>query len=152
MVTREHKAMRTIVFSAVLFAAAMAPALATGTMRVQHHDGTVQTYTNVYIRILDNEMTLTSNDGKGTVVIGKAACTKVGELIQCLPYDATLEQNGNEARIPLASGTAWFNPTGTSQPLSLSSQSIPSHGVLMAIKTKSGTYVSLTGTVDEMKK
>jgi hypothetical protein len=147
--------MRAIVFAAaaaVLFGGGIVPALATGTLRVQHHDGTVQTYTNVYIRILDNEMTLTSNDGKGTVVIGKAACNKVGELIQCLPYDATLEQNGSEARIPLANGTAWFNPTGTSQQLSLSSQSIPSHGVVMTIETKSGTYVSLNGIVDEMKK
>jgi hypothetical protein len=69
-----------------------------------------------------------------------------------LPYDATLEQNGSEARIPLANGTAWFNPTGTSQQLSLSSQSIPSHGVVMTIETKSGTYVSLNGIVDEIKK
>jgi hypothetical protein len=147
--------MRTILTSAiaaVLFGASILPALAMGTMRVQHKNGTVQTYTDVYIRILDNEMTLTSNDGKGTVVIGKAACTKIGELIQCLPYDAMLEQNGNEARIALQSGTVWLNPTATSQPLTYSSQSLPSHGVLMAVKTKSGTYVSLSGTVDEMKK
>jgi hypothetical protein len=146
---------RTIVTTAVLAAlvgASIVPALATGTMRVQHHDGVVQTYTAVYIRILDNEMTLTSNDGKGTVVIGKAACTKIGELIQCLPYDATLEQNGNEARIALQSGTVWLNPTNTRQSLTYSSQSLPAHGVLMAVKTKSGTYVSLSGTVDEIKK
>jgi hypothetical protein len=141
----------TVVFAA-LFGASIAPALATGTLRVQHKNGAVQTYTDVYIRILDNEMTLTSNDGKGTVVIGKSACTKIGELIQCLPYDATLEQNGTEARIPLANGTVWLNPTGTRQPLSLSSQSLPSHGVLMSVKTKSGTYVSLSGTVDVIKK
>ena len=119
---------------------------------MQHHDGTVQTYTNVYIRILDNEMTLTSNDGKGTVVIGKAACSKVGELISCLPYDATLEQSGSEARIALQSGTVLINPTTARQPLSYSSQSLPSHGVLMAVTTKSGAYVSLSGTVDEIKK
>jgi hypothetical protein len=147
--------MRSTITSAVLaalFGASILPALATGTMRVQHKNGVVQTYTDVYIRILDNEMTLTSNDGKGTVVIGKAACTKIGELIQCLPYDATLEQNGSEARIALQSGTVWLNPSATSQPLSYSSQSLPSHGVLMAVKTKSGTYVSLSGTVDEIKK
>jgi hypothetical protein len=138
--------------SASLFGASIVPALATGTLRVQRHDGTVQTYTDVYIRILDNEMTLTSNDGKGTVVIGKAACSKVGELISCLPYDATLEQNGSEARIALQGGTVLVNPTATRQPLSLSSQSLPSHGVLMAVKTKSGTYVSLTGTIDEVKR
>ena len=147
--------MRTIVTIAVLaalFGASIAPALATGTLRVQHKNGSVQTYTDVYIRILDDEMTLTSNDGKGTVVIGKSACTKIGELIQCLPYDATLEQNGSEARIPLTNGTVWLNPTATRQPLSLSSQSLPSHGVLMAVKTKSGTYVLLSGTVDVIKK
>jgi hypothetical protein len=142
----------TIAVLAALFGASIAPGLATGTLRVQHKNGSVQTYTDVYIRILDDEMTLTSNDGKGTVVIGKSACTKIGELIQCLPYDATLEQNGSEARIPLANGTVWLNPTATRQPLSLSSQSLPSHGVLMAVKTKSGTYVSLSGTVDVIKK
>ncbi|HTA38478.1 MAG TPA: hypothetical protein VK760_05360, partial [Candidatus Acidoferrales bacterium] len=132
--------MRTIAALVVVagcFAASAVPAIATGTLRVQHRDGVVQTYTNVYIRILDNEMTLTSNDGKGTVVIGKAACSKIGELISCLPYDATLEQNGNEARIALQSGTVLINPTATRHALSYSSQSLPSHGVLMAVKTKS---------------
>lgn len=37
-------------------------------------------------------MAITSSDGNGTLVIGKAACTQVGALIRCLPYDATLEQ------------------------------------------------------------
>jgi hypothetical protein len=146
---------RTIVATAIfaaLLGISIGPALATGTMRVQHKDGSVQTYTNVYIRILDNEMTLTSNDGKGTVVIGKAACSKIGELIECLPYDAMLEQNGSEARIALQSGTVWLNPSAVSQPLSYSSEHLPSHGVLMAVHTKSGTFVSLSGTVDEIKK
>jgi len=142
----------TAVGLTALFGAATLPALATGTMRVQQHDGSVQTYTDVRIRILDDEMTITSNDGKGTVVIGKAACTKTGELIRCLPYDATLEQNGNAAHIVLKTGTVWLNPSSTSQTLAHSSQQLAPHGVLLAVTTKAGTYVSLTGIIDEIKK
>jgi hypothetical protein len=52
----------------------------------------------------------------------------------------------------LQSGTVWLNPTRTEQPLSYSSTQLAPHGVLMSIHTKAGTYVSLTGTVDEIQK
>jgi hypothetical protein len=95
-------------------------------------------------------MELTSSDGQGTLVLGKAACTKEGSLVRCLPYDATLFQNGEKRHIVLQSGTVWLNPTQSKQPLAFSSAELPPHGVLMSVNTKAGTYVSLTGTVDEM--
>ena len=95
-------------------------------------------------------MALTSSDGVGTLVIGKAACSKVSALIRCLPYDATLYQNGEKLHFELASGTVWLNPTTTEQPLSYTSAHIPPRGVLMAVSTKNGQTVSLTGTVDEV--
>ncbi len=88
----------------------------------------------------------------GTVVIGKAACTASGVLVKCLPYDATLFQNGEKKRIALRSGTVWLNPTTSKQLLPYSSAQIQPHGVLALITSKAGTYLSLTGTVDEIQK
>ena len=129
-----------------------APADALGTARIQLPDGSVKTYTNVHIAVRDASLWMTSSDGKGTVIIGKAACTKVDELVKCLPYDATLDQFGERHRIVLKSGTAWFNPTATKQTLPLSSTQIPPHGIVLEVRSKRGTYVSLTGTVDDIAK
>lgn len=123
---------------------------ATGTARIQHSDGTTSTYTNVRIMIWNESLAVTSSDGQGTVVFGKASCTKVGELVRCLPWDATLFQHGNKQRIALKSGTVWLNPTRTPQQLSHSSEQIPARGVLLAVETKRDTYVTLTGVVDEV--
>lgn len=128
------------------------PASATGTARIQQRDGSTKTYTNVRIDVTTESMALTSSDGEGTLVFGKAACTKVGELLRCIPYDATLEQHGQSTHIPLQYGTVWLNPSATTQQLTHSSTQLPPHGVLLSIQTKAGTYVSLTGVVDRIQK
>ncbi len=138
--------------SAAAAAASAAPAFASGTVLIQQRDGVERTYAKVHIAIRDAAMAITSSDGRGMLVLGKAACSKVGELLKCLPYDATLFQNGQRVHIPLQSGTVWLNPTGTNQPMSHSSAQIPPRGVLLLVKTKAGTYVSLTGRVDEVAK
>ncbi|MBV8531309.1 MAG: hypothetical protein JO104_08315, partial [Candidatus Eremiobacteraeota bacterium] len=122
------------------------------TVQIALYDGTNRTYTNARIFIRDDSMAITSSDGRGTLVLGKAACTKVGDLLRCLPYDATLFQNGQKVHIPLQSGTVWLNPSSTTQPLANSSTQLPPRGVLLAVKTKRGTYVTLTGVVDEVQK
>jgi hypothetical protein len=137
---------------ALAVAAPFAPAGATGTARVVQRDGSQKTYTNVRISIKNGSMAITSADGQGTIVLGDAACTKVGELLECLPYDATLLQYGRKTHIPLQSGTVWLNPSQTRQPLSHSSTQLPPRGVLLAVRTKRGTYVTLTGVVDEVQK
>lgn len=140
-----------LIFGAALLAPA-APAIATGTARIQLYDGSVKTYSNVKIFIRDESMAITSSDRQGTLVLGKAACTKIGELLRCLPYDATLLQSGQRMHIPLQSGTVWLNPSRTTLQLAHSSAQLPPRGVLLAIKTKRGTYVTLTGVVDEVQK
>jgi len=135
-----------------LLAAPALPARATGTVVIAFGDGSSSTYSNVHIIVWNESMAITSADGKGTVVFGKAACTKAGELVECLPYDATLFQNGEKTRIALQSGTVWLNPSNAYQPLSHSSAQLPPHGVLLAVKTKRGTEVTLTGVVDEVRK
>ena len=69
-----------LIFGAALLASP-APASATGTARIQLYDGSVKTYSNVKIFIRDESMAITSSDGQGTVVLGKAACTKIGALV-----------------------------------------------------------------------
>jgi hypothetical protein len=123
---------------------------ATGTAVVVQHDGTTRTYRNVRIVIWNESMAVTSSDGQGTVVFGKASCTKTGELVRCIPWDATLFQNGGKFHIALQSGTVWLNPTTEYQSMSDSSEHLAPHGVLLAVRTKRGTYVTLTGTVDEV--
>lgn len=147
---------RQILASAALLtgmlAALHAPANATGTVLIQQPNGSEKTYTNVRIIVWNESMAITSSDGKGTVVFGKAGCTKVGELVECLPYDATLFQNGQKMHIFVQSGTVWLNPSQTMQQLSHSSTQLPPRGVLLAVRTKRGTYVTLSGVVDEVRK
>jgi hypothetical protein len=137
---------------AALAAVGSLPALASGTALVQQRDGSIRIYHDVLIQVRNAELSLTTADGVGRLVIGKAACTKVGAMYKCLPYDATLYQNGFKARIKVRSGTAWFNPTTTPQPLSNSSAHIPPHGIMLSMTSAAGTYVSLTGTVDSVQR
>lgn len=145
---------RRFVFAASFLAALSALtgfANATGTATIQPPSGAAKTYRNVRIVIWNDQMAVTSADGKGTVVFGKAACTRIGALIRCLPYDAMLFQNGQQLHIVLRpGGTVWLNPSHTSQQLSQSTTRLPPRGVLMAIQTRRGTDVTLTGTVDEV--
>ena len=136
--------------AAGLFVAFPFAARASGTVLVQQRDGSTKTYNGVRITVGNAQMEITSADGQGTLVLGKAACTKEGALVRCIPYDATLFQHGLKTHIVLRSGTVWLNPTTSNQPLSLSSAQLPPHGVMLSVHTKNGTYVSLTGTVDGM--
>ena len=127
-------------------------ASAIGTARVQQSDGATRTYHNVHIRIANQRMLVTSSDGKGTLVIGKAACSMIGGLMRCYPSDVVLDQNGRQQPIPLQSGTVWFNPSSAPLTLPYASTSVPARGVLMSLRTGNSTYVSLDGTVDEVIK
>ncbi len=145
------------IFIAIALAVAVAavssrPARATGTVVIAYTDGTSKLYHDVRVTIFNESLAITSADGQGTVVLGKASCTKIDELVRCLTYDATLFQNGGKLHIPLQSGTVWLNPTQAYQPLSRSSAEIPPRGVLLAVKTRRGIEVTMTGTVDEVRK
>jgi hypothetical protein len=140
-------------FFAALLVASLGRANATGTVVIKHSDGTTKTYHNVRIAVRYESMAITSADGKGMVVLGKASCEKVGGLLRCLTYDATLLQAGQTTHIPLRDGTVWLNPSATdAQQLTHSSTKLPPHGVLLAVQTKRGTYVTMTGVVDEILK
>ena len=143
---------RSAAFLIALFSVLSIAAGATGIARVQQRDGAVKTYRDVHIRIADRSMSITSSDGKGTLTISKAACSVIGQLMRCLPYAVVLDQNGFSHEISLQTGTVYLNPSGAMQPLPRSSTQIPPHGVLASIRTKAGTYMSLEGIVDELKR
>jgi len=144
--------MRKALLLGALLAAACAPALANGTARIQQSDGTIKVYSNIHIAIVSRTLHVTSGDGKGTFVINRAACSMVGELMRCLPDQATLKQFGETREITLRNGTIWYNRTQTNQQLPLSSMQLAPHGILLSMTTQKGTYVSLDGTVDEITK
>ncbi len=148
-------ALRKLIFgllTAAVLAALPNVSAATGTARIQQADGNVKTYSNVRINIAQQKMSITSSDGKGTLVISKAACSMIGKMIRCYPYAATLEQGGTARPITVVNATVWLNPSGESQQLPRSSMHLPPRGVLLSLQTKAGTYVSLSGTADELKK
>lgn len=125
---------------------------AKGTARVQQNDGSVQSYADVEIRITNKTLRLTTADGKGTLVIDKAACSYVGELMRCLPYTMTLDQGGGVHPLDFDRGTVYLNLTDAKQQLSFSSTQLPPRGILLALKTKVGTIITVTGVVDEVSK
>jgi hypothetical protein len=132
--------------------AAAAPAGATGSAHIRHPDGTVSDYPNVRISIDSTSMTLTSSDGAGRVYIGKAGCTRIGALLKCLPYDATLDQDGTMTHIPIKSGDVWLNPTKTPATIPDTGRKLPPLGVVLTMDTKGGSSVLLSGTADEVQK
>ncbi len=125
---------------------------ATGTARVQQNTGAVKYYHNVIIKITTNSLRVTSADGKGTLIVYRAACAYDGYLQKCTPRSAYLQQNGATRPIDIKSGTVWVNLTKSGHTLSMSSTTLPPRGILMTMVTKIGTYVSLNGEIDGMKR
>ena len=134
---------------ALAVAACPIAAMATGTTRVQHSDGTVNVYQPVGIKIIpDKALVITSPDGTGRIIIYRAACSYVGELMRCFPTGITWKQNGESHPLDLQRGTIYLNQTASSQPLPLSSTQVPANSIVMSLQTKRGTYINVTGTID----
>ena len=121
---------------------------AKGTVRVQQSDGSVQLYENATIAVVNKTLQIATADGKGTIIINDAACSYVGKLMRCLPYRYALEQDGTH-QLDFEYGTIYYNPTDTKQQLTYSSQTLEPQGVLIAVKSKKGTYLTVTGTLDK---
>jgi hypothetical protein len=126
-----------------------APAAATGIVTVQQKDGTVQNYAGAKITLVrGKELRVTSPDGKGTMIVDKAACSYDGPIERCLLSSVSLTQSGATKALDLQSGTIYVNLTGQRQQLPLSSVQLPPNGVEMTLKTQIGTYINLAGTID----
>lgn len=125
-------------------------ARATGTVIVTQTTGAQKVYKNVKIRVRDGAMSLTSSDGKGTLMIGKADCIEVDHLLRCIAYDATLNQLGEALHLKLRSGTAWLDLSAKPETISRSSVTIQPHNVRLSFRTEAGTTVTATGAIDEL--
>jgi len=124
---------------------------AKGTVRVQQSDGSIQVYQNVSLVIVNHTLRITTEDGKGTLVVTRAACSFEGDLMRCLPDQLQLIQGGTESMLDFQQGTLYWNKTGTKQQLSASSTQVPPNGVLGLLTTKKGTIIAISGVVDESK-
>ena len=127
-------------------------ARAEGTARILQTDGTVNVYPDTKIQIIHNTLAITTAEGKGTLMIYRAACAYQGDVLVCLPTGATLVQSGSVTPIHITQGTVYANLTDETQQLSLSTTHIPAHSIMMALTTQKGTYVTLSGTIDKVKK
>jgi len=124
------------------------PALATGTVRIQQSDDSVQNYTGVTMRIVGKMLMLTSADKVSTVVIRAADCDNTGSLVTCKGGNIALVQNGNHP-IPFRSATFYFNLTDQDQQLPLSTLKVGPHSVIFAARTVKGTYITGNGRLDQ---
>jgi hypothetical protein len=140
-----------IIAFAILLAASSA-SYAKGTIRVQQSNGSVQVYHDVTIRIAQKALRVTTADGKGTLIIDKAACSFVGELQVCLPYSIKLDQHGSVNPLDFERGTVYVNLTDAKQQLPLSSTQLPPQGILLSLRTRIGTIVNLSGVIDQVAK
>ncbi len=126
-----------------------APALATGTVKIQQNDNTVQTYENVSLRIANNALTLTSPDKVSTVVITGANCDHGTGLVRCTGGQLSLKQAGATHVVPFKSATFYFNLTDQDQALPLSTLKVAPHSVIFVAHTAKGTYITGNGTLDQ---
>ncbi len=145
-----HAFAALLVFT-ILSILSLAPVGATGTVRIQQNDGTVRNYDGAVIRVKHNTIRVWSHDGKGTLVINRAACSYVGELERCLPTTFQLKQSGETKTIQLINGLVYFNPTDSPQQMRLSSQQLPPRGLMLMLHTLRGTYISVHGQIDELQ-
>jgi hypothetical protein len=142
---------RTLSFlCALAFVGAPPAAQAKGAARIEQSDGVVREY-RVWIRVIDHRaVRIASVDGKGTLVVGKAACSYIGDLERCLPYRIVLDQFGKKRPIDFRRGVEYMNLTDAAQKLPRSSHTVPPHGMLLFLVTTHGTYITVRGTIDEV--
>ena len=136
------------VFLVALVLCVASVAHAKGTVRVQKSDGSTEVYQNVTLRIVDQTLQITTEDGKGTLIVKRAACSYQGEIMVCLPYELALVQGGQEQPLDFSRGTLYYNSTGTKQQMSLSSTQLPPNGVIGLLITKKGTLIAINGVID----
>ena len=141
------------IVSLALAAAWLAPAAAgaKGVTLIQESNGTVKTYSDVYMAVAGQMLTLRSSDKKGTLTIATGACSFDKNVQRCLPYSVILTQNGNTHKIALSYGTVFLNLTNEAHYLPRSSEMLAPRTLLVLFKTAHGTYVTIKGTLDEVK-
>ncbi len=135
-----------------VFACGASPARAGGTAMIAQIDGSLDKYDNVSAAIIHKNLFVTTHDGRGTLVIQRAACAYQGQLMVCFPTAVTLVQAGGSKPLDLRDGTIYLNLTDSAQPLALSTTKVAAQSVLLSFTTKRGTYVSVSARLDKVVK
>jgi hypothetical protein len=142
--------MRQIGLIVVAFVLAMsAPASATGNVRIQQRDGSIQTYTGVTFKVANKTLTIISADKYSKVVLSGADCAHQGDIVRCTGGGFRLFQGGEPHLVKFRTATFYFNPTDRDQILPLSTTKVAAHSVLFALQTAKGTYVTGNGKLDQ---
>ena len=127
-------------------------ASATGTINIQHKNGTANTYRDVEIKVFSGSLFLTSDGGNGTIVVTRSACAYREQIIVCLPTTAALVQDGESNALDLKTGTIYLNYTNTEQQLSHSTTKLPANSILLALSMRNGTFINVRGRIDQLIK
>lgn len=127
-------------------------ACAKGTITVVQSNGETNVYDDVGIKIVSGALFITSEDGKGTIVVHKAACSYQGKVLVCFPTSVTLVQSGKVKPLDLTTGTVYVNSTNDYQSIALSSQKLAPHTLWFTFSTRIGTHASVTGRIDKVVK
>lgn len=127
-------------------------AAAKGTMTIVQADGDKDTYSDVEIKVIHGALYMTSEDGKGTMVITRAACSHQAQLMVCYATNATLVQSGETSPLDFKRGTVYVNDTDDYQPLVMSTTKVAPHSIMLSFTTKRGTYVTVNGSIDKVVK
>jgi hypothetical protein len=138
------------VLAAALWALTPAVAYATGEISIHHAAGATNSYNDVEIRVFSGSLFLTSDDGDGTIVVTRAACSYQGKIIVCLPISAALVQDGETSALALRRGTIYLNYTSTAQSMSFSSAKLPAKSILLALTLNNGTLINVRGRIDQV--
>jgi hypothetical protein len=125
---------------------------ATGTVRIAQGTGTPQVFSGANVRIVHQTLQVTSSDGKRVLIKAHANCAYAGTLEHCEPYSVRISQNGSLQPVSLASGDGYFNPTKHPQTVPNSTTQLPGHGVVLTLRTKDGTSVSVNVTIDQFER
>jgi hypothetical protein len=137
---------------AAAFMLAAAGARAHGTITIQHAGQDSETYERVAVKVVNNTLNVTSEDGKGTLIITQAACFYQHELEVCLPTAVSLVQARGVHALDLHRGTVYVNMTDSMLALPHSSTQVPPRGIIMSLLSGKGTYINLVGKIDKVSK
>jgi hypothetical protein len=127
------------------------PGAAEGVTRIQQADGTTQIYRHVTMRMAGPTLWLRSGDHAGVLEVTSGACTYLAGLQRCLPYKTVYHDRGTAHAIALEHGAIYTNLTGNAVQLPHSGDRLGPHEVRVVLHTMRGTYVTVQGTLDQLK-
>jgi hypothetical protein len=143
-------ALRSLIAVAALSAALIPSAvLASGTVRVEQSGGQVRYYHHVALALHSDTLRIVSPDHVGTLIVKRAACFATSGLQRCFPTELVLSQHGTH-RISFRRGTLYLNLSDEPRVLPHSSKVIGARGVVALLETMHGTFIEITGRLDEV--